>query len=139
MKKVKYVIKATKFKDNTYEDVVFENQPLSQKQETFSDVKHILDLDFEIALDEGKKVQYDGVELDIFNEDGTILKEWTNHHSTIYRAMKYEETFKQQMAVIEAMVGKTKKMKEENGDLYALIYMRGWLKGVVDDLDKIIP
>lgn len=43
MKKVKYVIKATKFKDNTYEDVVFENQPLSQKQETFSDVKHILD------------------------------------------------------------------------------------------------
>lgn len=25
MKKVKYVIKATKFKDNTYEDVVFEN------------------------------------------------------------------------------------------------------------------
>ena len=35
MKKVKYVIKATKFKDNTYEDVVFENQPLSQKQETF--------------------------------------------------------------------------------------------------------
>ena len=58
MKKVKYVIKATKFKDNTYEDVVFENQPLSQKQETFSDVKHILDLDFEIALDEGKKVQY---------------------------------------------------------------------------------
>lgn len=53
--------------------------------------------------------------------------------------MKYEETFKQQMAVIEAMVGKTKKMKEENGDLYALIYMRGWLKGVVDDLDKIIP
>lgn len=56
MKKVKYVIKATKFKDNTYEDVVFENQPLSQKQETFSDVKHILDLDFEIALDEGKKV-----------------------------------------------------------------------------------
>ena len=61
MKKVKYVIKATKFKDNTYEDVVFENQPLSQKQETFSDIKHILDLDFE---------------LDIFNEDGTILKEW---------------------------------------------------------------
>lgn len=45
----------------------FENQPLSQKQETFSDVKHILDLDFKIALDEGKKVQYDGVELDIFN------------------------------------------------------------------------
>lgn len=38
--------------------------------------------------------------------------------------MKYEETFKQQMAVIEAMVGKTKKMKEENCDLYALIYMR---------------
>ena len=63
----------------------------------------------------------------------------TNHHSTIYRAMKYEETFKQQMAVIEAMVGKTKKMKEENCDLYALIYMRGWLKGVVDDLDRIIP
>ena len=61
MKKVKYVIKATKFKDNTYEDVDFENQPLSQKQETFSDIKHILDLDFE---------------LDIFNEDGTILKEW---------------------------------------------------------------
>ena len=55
MKKVKYVIKATKFKDNTYEDVVFENYPLSQKQETFSDVKHILDLDFENALDEGKK------------------------------------------------------------------------------------
>ena len=76
MKKVKYVIKATKFKDNTYEDVVFENQPLSQKKETFSDVKHILDLDFEIALGEVKKVQYDGVELDIFNEDGTILKEW---------------------------------------------------------------
>lgn len=76
MKKVKYVIKATKFKDNTYEDVVFENQTLSQKQETFSDVKYILDLDFENALDEGKKVQYDGVELDIFNEDGTILKEW---------------------------------------------------------------
>lgn len=43
------------------------------------------------------------------------------------------------MAVIEAMVGKTKKMKEENSDLYALIYMREWLKGVVDDLDKIIP
>lgn len=76
MKKVKYVIKATKFKDNTYEDVVFENQPLSQKQEIFSDIKYILDLDFENALDEGKKVQYDGVELDIFNEDGTILKEW---------------------------------------------------------------
>lgn len=76
MKKVKYVIKATKFKDNTYEDVVFENQPLSQKQEIFSDVKYILDLDFENALDEGKKVLYDGVELDIFNEDGTILKEW---------------------------------------------------------------
>lgn len=28
------------------------------------------------------------------------------------------------MAVIEAMVGKTKKMKEENCDLYALVYMR---------------
>lgn len=53
--------------------------------------------------------------------------------------MKYEETFKKQMAVIEAMVQKTKKVKEENCDLYALIYMRGWLKGVVDDLDKIIP
>lgn len=63
----------------------------------------------------------------------------TNHHSTIYRAMKYEETFKQQMAVIEAMVGKTKKMKEENGDLYALIYMRAWLKEVVEDLDKVLP
>ena len=74
MKKVKYVIKATKFKDNTYEDVVFENQPLSQKQETFSDVKHILDLDFENALDEGKKIQYDGVELDIFNEDVQFSK-----------------------------------------------------------------
>ena len=55
------------------------------------------------------------------------------------RAMEYEEAFKKQMAVIEAMVEKTKKGKEENGDLYALIYMRGWLKGVVDDLDKIIP
>lgn len=43
------------------------------------------------------------------------------------------------MAVIEAMVGKTKKMKEENSDLYALVYMRGWLKGVVDNLDRIIP
>lgn len=75
MKKVKYVIKATKFITHT-KMLIFENQPLSQKQETFSDVKHILDLDFEIALDEGKKVQYDGVELDIFNEDGTILKEW---------------------------------------------------------------
>lgn len=53
--------------------------------------------------------------------------------------MKYEETFKKQMAVIEAMIQKTKKVKEENRDLYALIYMRGWLKGVVDDLDKIIP
>ena len=41
------------------------------------------------------------------------------------------------MAVIEAMVEKTKKMKEENCDLYALIYMRGWLKGVVDDLDNL--
>lgn len=37
------------------------------------------------------------------------------------------------------MVEKTKKVKEENCDLYALIYMSGWLKGVVDDLDKIIP
>lgn len=53
--------------------------------------------------------------------------------------MKYEETFKQQMAVIEAMVGKTKKMKEENGGLYALIYMRAWLKEVVEDLDKVLP
>ena len=53
--------------------------------------------------------------------------------------MKYEETFKLQMAVIEAMVRKTKKMKKENCDLYALIYMRGWLKGVADDLDRIIP
>ena len=50
MKKVKYVIKATKFKDNTYEDVVFENQPLSQKQETFSDVKHILDLEVLVTI-----------------------------------------------------------------------------------------
>ena len=48
--------------------------------------------------------------------------------------MKYEETFKQQMVVIEAMVEKTKKVKEENGDLYALIYMRGWLKGIVQAL-----
>lgn len=53
--------------------------------------------------------------------------------------MKYEETFKQQMVVIEAMVEKTKKAKEENCYLYALIYMRGCLKGIVDDLDKIIP
>lgn len=53
--------------------------------------------------------------------------------------MEYEEAFKKQMAVIEAMVEKTKQMKEENGDLYTLIYMRGWLKGVVDDLDRIIP
>lgn len=43
------------------------------------------------------------------------------------------------MVVIEAMVEKTKKVKEENCDPYALIYMRGWLEGVVDDLDKIIP
>ena len=53
--------------------------------------------------------------------------------------MKYEETFKQQMAVIEAMVEKTKQAKEENCDLYALIYMRGWLNGIANDLDKIIP
>lgn len=53
--------------------------------------------------------------------------------------MKYEETFNQEMASIEAMIEKTKQVKEENGDLYALIYMRGWLKGIVDDLDKIIP
>ena len=39
------------------------------------------------------------------------------------------------MAVIEAMVGKTKKMKEENGDLYSLIYMRGWLKVVYEELN----
>lgn len=53
--------------------------------------------------------------------------------------MKYKETYNNQMAVIEAMVEKTKQTKEENGDLYALIYMRGWLKGIVDELDKIIP
>lgn len=53
--------------------------------------------------------------------------------------MIYEETFKQQMAVIEAMVEKTKQAKEEYCDLYALVYMRGWLKEVADDLDKIIP
>lgn len=145
MKKVKYVIKATKFKDNTYEDVVFENQPLSQKQETFSDVKHILDLDFENALDEGKKVQYDGVELDIFNEDGTILKEWiqdvakgngvTNHHSTIYRAMKYEETFKSEVASIEAMLYKAKQRRKEYGALNAIIYMKGWLEVVYEELN----
>lgn len=76
MKKVKYVIKATKFKDNTYEDVVFENSHSVKNKKHSVNVKHILDLDFENALDEGKKVQYDGVELDIFNEDGTILKEW---------------------------------------------------------------
>ena len=62
-----------------------------------------------------------------------------NNNNLKIRAMKYEETFKQQMVGIEAMVEKTKKAKEENCDLYALIYMRGWLKGVVDDLDKIIP
>lgn len=48
----------------------------SVKNKKHSVIKYILDLDFENALDEGKKVQYDGVELDIFNEDGTILKEW---------------------------------------------------------------
>lgn len=53
--------------------------------------------------------------------------------------MKYEETLEQKMTSIKTMIEKTKQVKEENCDLYALIYMRGWLKGVVDDLDKIIP
>lgn len=47
------------------------DQSLQQERKKLKSQK-----DFENALDEGKKVQYDGVELDIFNEDGTILKEW---------------------------------------------------------------
>lgn len=73
---MKYVIKATKFTDNTYNEVVFENINLSRKVDTFSDAKHILDLDFEIASDQKLKFDFSGTELTTYNEDGTILKEW---------------------------------------------------------------
>lgn len=73
---MKYVIKATKFTDNTYDKVVFENINLSRKVDTFSDAKHIFDLDFEIATDQKLKFDFSGTELTIYNEDGTILNEW---------------------------------------------------------------
>lgn len=53
--------------------------------------------------------------------------------------MKYEEMYNKQIASIDAMLEKAKKTKEEACDLYALIYMRGWLKGITEELDKIIP
>ena len=71
-----YVIKATKFTDNTYNEVVFENQNLSRKVTTFGEAKHILDLDFAIATDDKLKFDFSGTELTICNEDGSILKEW---------------------------------------------------------------
>lgn len=53
--------------------------------------------------------------------------------------MEYEIMFEQEMVSIKTLVENIDKVKEENCDLYALIYMRGWLKGIVEDLDKIIP
>ncbi len=53
--------------------------------------------------------------------------------------MEYEIMFEQEMVSIKTLVETIDKVKEENCDLYALIYMRGWLKGIVEDLDKIIP
>lgn len=60
----------------------------------------------------------------------------TNHHSTIYRAMKYEETFKSEVASIEAMIFKAKQRKKEYGALNALIYMKEWLRVVYEELDN---
>lgn len=59
----------------------------------------------------------------------------TNHHSTIYRAMKYEETFKSEVASIEAMLYKAKQRRKEYGALNAMIYMKGWLKVVYEELN----
>lgn len=53
--------------------------------------------------------------------------------------MNYKETLEQKLASVESMVEKVKKTQKDNCDLYALIYMRDWMKGIVDDLDKIIP
>ena len=36
----------------------------------------MLDLDLENGLEEGKKIEYEGVEVEMLNEDGRIVKEW---------------------------------------------------------------
>lgn len=50
--------------------------------------------------------------------------------------MKYEETFKSEVASIEAMIFKAKQRKKEYGALNALIYMKEWLRVVYEELDN---
>lgn len=49
--------------------------------------------------------------------------------------MKYEETFKSEVASIEAMIFKAKQRKKEYGALNALIFMKGWLEVVYEELN----
>lgn len=49
--------------------------------------------------------------------------------------MKYEETFKSEVASIEAMFYKAKQRRKEYGALNAMIYMKGWLKVVYEELN----
>lgn len=49
--------------------------------------------------------------------------------------MKYEETFKSEVASIEAMLYKAKQRRKEYGTLNAMIYMKGWLKVVYEELN----
>lgn len=49
--------------------------------------------------------------------------------------MKYEETFKSEVASIEAMLYKAKQRRKEYGALNAIIYMKGWLNVVYEELN----
>lgn len=49
--------------------------------------------------------------------------------------MKYEETFKSEVASIKAMLYKAKQRRKEYGALNAMIYMKGWLKVVYEELN----
>ena len=73
---MKYVIKATKFTDDTFNKVVFENKKISRKVDTFSEAVHILNLDYENATEQKMQIEFSGTELITYNEDGTILQEW---------------------------------------------------------------
>lgn len=73
---MKYVIKATEYTDDTFNTTNYEDIKLSKIQDSFTQAKHILDLDYENAVEDNLKIEFSGTALTIYNADGTVTEEW---------------------------------------------------------------
>ena len=73
---MKYIIKATEYTDETFNATNYEDVKLSKIQDSFTQAKHILDLDFENAVEDNLKIEFSGTVLTIYNANGTVTEEW---------------------------------------------------------------